>query len=209
MKKNIIIGIILILIIIVGGLFLLLNNKNDGTNNNINILENNNLDDDPNIDYTENVVDNYITSVETIENYSFKQIITIKDENMSTKITKYKLTKNADIEIDIIYIEEDPMFDMKNFVTDLYCGIFQLSFFDPEGVDELNQQIDEWNNSEYVVLDDSPEDQKEENISENVLKGYTISRANIVIFDGNNNKISECIITGKEPTDIKIEKYFE
>lgn len=222
-KMKVIIIIILIIIIAVVSLLVILNNSNDENyellNGDLNydslnddLLNSNDLDevlDDNNNNFNE--LDSESSNIST-KDYTFTQEIIINDEDMSTKIIKNKLLKTAVIEIDLFVNNDelvDDFMDMRNLMTDMFCGMFQLAFFDSEGLDEFNSQIEKWNDSEYTITDDSPEDQREETLSKDILEGYKINKVTLQIIDENNENVSSCIITGKDETDIEVNKYFE
>lgn len=218
MKKTNKILIIVLTIIVIGVIvsIILTNSGNEHNELNNNLLNSNNSNTiiENNDDNTLDQINNKSNSStnDFTKDYTFIQKIIINDENSSTTIVKNKLLKTAVIEIDF-FVNTDEMItdfmDMRDLMTDMVCSMSQLSFFDPEGLEELNKQIEEWNNSEYVISDDSPDDQKEETFSEDILEGYNISKVHLRIINENKETISECIITGKDEKDIEIKKYYE
>jgi hypothetical protein len=205
-KKNknlliyIIIGIILLVVIIYLFIFITPNSNNTENDNvnSTNLITNN----------SENLSNN---KKDIINDYTFMQEIIISDENSYTKISKNKLLKTAVIESDFFINTNEVVndfMDLRDLMTNMVCGMYQLSLFDPDGLEEFNKQIEEWNNSEFVISDDSPDDQKEETFSKDILDGYNISKAHLKIIAENKEIVSECIITGKDEKDIEIKKYY-
>lgn len=145
---------------------------------------------------------------ETIKDYSFIQKITYEDENLTVTIIKNKLTKKATVDIEAEFIKSDlELFggSMIKFTTEMLCGLSALALFDPKGFDEWNKEM----RSQMIsVEDDSPEQETKEDLKDNPLEGYTVTEVSVVIKDKETNKkLSDCYITGKEESDIKINYY--
>lgn len=145
---------------------------------------------------------------ETVKDYGFTQKITYKDENSTVTITKNKLTKKATVDIEFEFLESDlELFgeSMIEFSTTMMCGLSAMGFFDPEGLEEWNKEMQ---SQDFIVKDDSPEPETKEDLRDNLLEGYTITNVDIVIKDKETKKkLSDCHITGKEESDIKINYY--
>jgi hypothetical protein len=137
------------------------------------------------------------------------QIIKFSDENSSIIITKNNLDKSATIDM-AVYIDSKEMqnefMDLTEFTTNMICGLMGLAFFDPEGLEELNNQIKNWNEMDGVIENDKGQEQGTP--KENILEGYEVKKVEFILSDkSTKNKLSECIITGKEEKDIEI-NYF-
>jgi len=147
------------------------------------------------------------------EKISPVQIIKFSDENSSVTITKNNLDKTANIDM-TFYMDEETLYpelfgeqgDMTEFITEMSCGLMVMAFFDQEGLEEFNQQIQEWNSMNGVVEDETG---KEQGTPEgNVLEGYTIKKVKVAIQNSDTKKlISDCIITGKEEKNIEVNYY--
>lgn len=141
------------------------------------------------------------------------QVIKFSDENSSITITKNNLDKTANIDM-AFYMDEETLYpelfgergDMTEFITQMSCGLMVMAFFDPEGLEEFNQQVQEWNNMGGVVEDETG---KEQGTPEgNVLEGYAIKKVKVSIQESDVKKIiSDCTITGKEENDISVNYY--
>jgi len=137
------------------------------------------------------------------------QIIKFSDENSSITITKNNLDKSASIDM-AFYMNSDEMkndfMDLTEFTTEIMCGIMVLAFFDPEGLEEFNQQINEWNEMDGVIEDEKGQEQRTP--EGNILEGYKIKKVKVVIQDKTTRQmISDCTITGKEEDNIKLNYY--
>lgn len=137
------------------------------------------------------------------------QIIKYSDENSTITITKNNLDKSASIEMDLFMKSEElknEFMDLTEFTTNIMCGLMSLAFFDPEGLEEFNNQIKEWNKMNGVVEDeDGKEIGKPE---ENILEGYKIKKVKFTLKDDSTkNKISECIVTGASESDVIVNYY--
>ena len=137
------------------------------------------------------------------------QIIKFSDENSSITITKNNLDKTANIDM-AFYMDSEGMqnefMDLTEFTTEFMCGIIVLAFFDPEGLEEFNQQVNKWNEMDGVIEDDTGEEQGAP--EGNILEGYEIKKVKVAIQDDNTKKlISDCTITGKEESDISVNYY--
>jgi hypothetical protein len=137
------------------------------------------------------------------------QIIKFSDENSSITITKNNLDKTASLDM-AFYMDANEMqnefMDLTQFTTEMMCGMMVLAFFDPEGLEEFNQQIQEWNSMEGVVENEKGEEQGTP--EGNILEGYTIKKVKVAMQDSNTKKlISDCTIIGKEENDISVNYY--
>jgi hypothetical protein len=137
------------------------------------------------------------------------QVIKFSDENSSAVITKNNLDKTATINMKL-YIESDDLvngfMDLTEFTTTMACGLMRLAFFDPEGLDELNEEIDKWNEMQGVIEDEKG---REQGTPEgNVLEGYRVKNVKVTLQDKSTKQtISDCSITGKEESDVRINYY--
>jgi len=137
------------------------------------------------------------------------QIIKYSDENSSIIITKNNLDKSANIEMQL-FMEgtelKNDFIDGTEFATIITCGAMQLAFFDPEGLEELNNVVNEWNSLEGVV-----ENEEGETIGapqENVLEGYDIKKVDFYLKDKSTKETySNCVITGKGEEGIEVNYY--
>lgn len=141
------------------------------------------------------------------------QIIKFSDENSSITITKNNLDKTANIDM-AFYMDEETLYpelfgergDMTEFITQMSCGLMVMAFFDQEGLEEFNQQIQEWNQMDGVIEDEKG--QKQGTPEGNILESYEIKKVKVGIQDKTTRQvISDCIITGKGEENIEINYY--
>ena len=149
----IVIGIVLLIGIICLFVFLTPNSNEDINNiNTTNLVTNNSENKSNNLE-------------ETTKEYTFTQVITYSDENLTTKITKNKLLKTATIEFNG-YLDENELItegiDLRELTTLMFCGLMQMGIYDRNAVDEWNNQVTEWNSQEYTVEDDSPPEERKQ-----------------------------------------------
>lgn len=195
----IVIGIVLLIGIICLFVFLTPNSNEDINNiNTTNLVTNNSENKSNNLE-------------ETTKEYTFTQVITYSDENLTTKITKNKLLKTATIEFNG-YLDENELItegiDLRELTTLMFCGLMQMGIYDRNAVDEWNNQVTEWNSQEYTVEDDSPPEEQETTILD-PLEGYTVTNVHVLLSNKSKEKISECTITGKEESQMSIIRYYE
>lgn len=153
---------------------------------------------------------------ELTKDYTFIQVITLKEEGTTRIITKNKITKTATVEMTVFYntseLKAELPFgrtaDLTNLTTTLSCGLFSKIFFNQTALEVLKEHLKKWSVGQTNIEDDSPPEQKEEaplETLENQLEGYRTTKVQYYLRDkSTNNLISECSITGPNAEDIEI-----
>ncbi len=136
----------------------------------------------------------------------FKEVIIFDDENSTITITKYKTTKTAELEIEILLSENELVnewMDLRELSANMSCGLYSLIFFDPEGLAEFEDSINAFNEMEGQVLEGDTK--PVEGTPLDIVKGYDITMVKASFVDKeSNNEFASCEITGKNDDDIKV-----
>ena len=196
MKK---LSILIILILITGLIITGCTQEVEDTTTNTNTETNDNT---ANLNQNEN--NQEPESIPKEKDYGFIQTIAFSDENSSTKIVKNKLLKTATLEMEMDGTNLETEFgDMAEFTTAMSCGLMRLAFFNESGLAEFGEAINSWNLEDAEVVDDSPEEEQELEVNENLLEGYEVTKVKLSFVNKNDNSvISECIITGPSENDM-------
>jgi len=208
MKKKYIIGAVVFIIIIGILLIISISHKNNSSEYTIN--QNQSVDENM-IGIVQNTPQSEATKDYNTTNYTFTQIITHSDENSTLRITKNKLSKTAIIELSFNFDENQlitDFIDAREFTTVASCRLIQMKFFDENAMNEFENEMDSWNNSEYVIKDDSPPEEQDTSII-NTLDGYTVTRTEMKINLKSGTKVAECVATGKDENQLSIIRYYE
>jgi len=130
-------------------------------------------------------------------------VIKYADENSSIVITKNNLDKTAKIKMELFMEESEvknDFMDLTEFMTTMSCGLMQMAFFNETALEEFNKAIQEWNEMEGVVEDDTGKEIGEP--ENNPLEGYEVKEFTFSLQDKDTKKeLSSCKVSGPSEND--------
>lgn len=138
-----------------------------------------------------------------IDKISPVSVIKYADENSSIVITKNNLDKTAKIKMELFMEESEvknDFMDLTEFMTTMSCGLMQMAFFNETALEEFNKAIQEWNEMERVVEDDTGKEIGEP--ENNPLEGYEVKEFTFSLQDKDTKKeLSSCKVSGPSEND--------
>ena len=141
-----------------------------------------------------------------IESSATQTIFRFYDDNVSITLTRNEIDMSA--EVDFILFQDsnelqNEFMDLTNFTISFSCGLFAMAFFNESALDEFNQIVSDWNEMNQTIESDS--DMDAEDIENDPLKGYEVTRVHLEMLNKIDNKsIAECEAVGASESDITI-----
>jgi len=130
-------------------------------------------------------------------------VIKYVDENSSIVITKNNIDKTAKINMDLFMEEsevQNEFMDLTEFMTTMSCGLMQMAFFNATALEEFNKAIQEWNEMDGVVEDDTGKEIGEP--ESNPLEGYQVKEFTFSLKDKDTKReLSSCKVSGPSEED--------
>lgn len=130
-------------------------------------------------------------------------VIKYVDENSSIIITKNNIDKTAKINMDLFMEEsevQNEFMDLTEFMTTMSCGLMQMAFFNETALEDFNKAIQEWNEMDGVVEDDTGKEIGEP--ESNPLEGYEVKEFSFSLKDKDTKReLSSCKVSGPSEED--------